>query len=95
MPKTFQNQNNKKGKTGHCKKYNVVVWILKMFHGQQSCLYEGMDVCGISLSITLSPQVFPVKKGDLKKKQNKTKKEDTSRIKNDFSMCLKVFHFFR
>ena len=47
-----------------------------MFHGQQSCLYEGMDVCGISLSITLSPQVFPVKKGDLKKKKTKQKKRD-------------------
>lgn len=45
-----------------------------MFHGQQSCLYEGMDVCGISLSITLSPQVFPVKKADLKK-SNKIKQK--------------------
>ena len=71
------------------------LWILKMFHGQQSCQCEGMDVCGISLSITLSPQVFPVKKGDLKKKTKQNNLRDISRIKNDFSMCLKVFHFFR
>ena len=63
-----------------------------MFHGQQSCLYEGMDVCGISLSIILSPQVFPVKKGDLKK--NKTKEERQAESRMIFSMYLKVFHFF-
>ena len=66
-----------------------------MFHGQHVCNNEGMDVCGISLSITLSPQAFPVKKGDLKKKTKQNKRREISRIKNDFSTCLKVFHFFR
>ena len=65
MPKTFQYQNNKMGKQDIVRSITLLCGYLKCFMVSMSVNKinnEGMDVCGISLSITLSPQVFPVKK---------------------------------